>query len=516
MKSIFALVFALSFSFSFFSQTLTFKVDGLKVDTVHLVKYVGKALYYADTAVMVNGTVKFDASKQEPGILALLLPSQKYFEIVYNNEDVAVQTKGPDFVGNMKVIKSKENEIFMPYLKFIGSKRRKAEALSKQRDGLPADKKDERAALDEKIKSISEEVKAYQKNISVKHADMLVGKIVNMSRDLEIPEAPKGEDGKPLDTLFNYHYYRDHYFDNIDMTDSKLVNTPLLENKWATYYTKTLIQNPDTLIKYIFRAIDKAPEGTMMYRFLVTKATAHFERSKIMGMDKVKNYLINYYYCSTGADGKAKAFWYDEDKLEDICKTAATNITISLGTVPPNIILRDTTDVNWRGFYDLESDYTILYFWDPECGHCKKDTPKLEKLYTEKLKARNVEIFAVGKATGDDFEKWKAFIRENKLSFINVGLTNSLYEAASKDPRQFIPKYTTIESLNYQDTYDIFSTPRVFILDKDKKIIGYKLSISQLEEMLDRLQGKEDAEKLFPREEELKELKEAEEETPEH
>jgi hypothetical protein len=57
---------------------------------------------------------------------------------------------------------------------------------------------------------------------------------------------------------------------------------------------------------------------------------------------------------------------------------------------------------------------------------------------------------------------------------------------------------TTIESLNYQSTYDIFSTPRVFVLDKDKKIIGKNLSISQLEDMMDMLQGKKDLPKLFP------------------
>ena len=69
--------------------------------------------------------------------------------------------------------------------------------------------------------------------------------------------------------------------------------------------------------------------------------------------------------------------------------------------------------------------------------------------------------------------------------------------------RAFVPKYTTIESLNYQQTYDIFSTPKVFVLDKDKKIIAKSLTISQLEDMIDRIQGIKDAEKLFPPEEEV-------------
>jgi hypothetical protein len=59
-------------------------------------------------------------------------------------------------------------------------------------------------------------------------------------------------------------------------------------------------------------------------------------------------------------------------------------------------------------------------------------------------------------------------------------------------------KPTTLESLNYQTAYDIFSTPKVFILDKDKKIIAKSLSLSQMEDLLDRLQGQKDAPKLFP------------------
>ena len=84
-------------------------------------------------------------------------------------------------------------------------------------------------------------------------------------------------------------------------------------------------------------------------------------------------------------------------------------------------------------------------------------------------------------------------------------MTDRLYNEAKDAPEKFVELYpgepnkvTTLESLNYQNTYDIFSTPKVFLLDKDKKIIAKSISISQLEDMLDRLQGKEGLPKLFP------------------
>ena len=74
-----------------------------------------------------------------------------------------------------------------------------------------------------------------------------------------------------------------------------------------------------------------------------------------------------------------------------------------------------------------------------------------------------------------------------------------------EDARQFVPKYTTLESLNYQQTYDIFATPKVWVLDKDKRIVAKSLTVSQLEDFLDRLQNVKDVEKLFPPEEDKEE-----------
>ena len=106
--------------------------------------------------------------------------------------------------------------------------------------------------------------------------------------------------------------------------------------------------------------------------------------------------------------------------------------------------------------------------------------------------------FAISKAIGADYELWKKFSRENKLTFTNVAVTESLYNLAQKNPRAVVPQYTTFDALNYHLTYDIFATPRVFVLDKNNVIIAKQLTISQLEDFLDRTQKITDAPKLFP------------------
>lgn len=497
-----------------FSQDLKFKIKGQPDGTINLVKYVGSKLYYADTADIKNEIVTFDGSKQQPGVMAVLLPGQKYFEFIYNNEAVEIETEHNNFVTPMVVKKSEENKLFIPYIQMIQSSRERADALNKQADALPNDAVNKKKELKDQVNQISKDVITYQNKLIDENANTLAAKIIKMSMDIDLPEAPKNEDGSLKDSLFVYKYFRDHFWDNVDLQDDRLVNVPVLEKKVRQYISdRVLHQSPDSLIKYIAPVMNQLQEGSTMYRFFTTTISSHFEKSKIMGMDKVFHFMFLNYYCSKDKNGNYKGFWMKDSKLDEICEDIGTKSITDIGNKAPNIILTDTTEQNWLGFYDNGKEYTVLYFWDPDCGHCKKETPKLQKLYAQKLKDRNVGVFAIGKATGEDFEKWKKYIRENDLTFTNVALTNSIWEFANESQenvRTLIPSKTTVESLNYQQTYDIFSTPRVFVVDKNKRIVAKSLSIAQLEEYLDAVQGMPTAEKIFDVEQEKKEAEELE------
>lgn len=497
MKSVFLTCCLLLTSVSF-GQKLRFKINNQKDTTVFLIKYFGKGLYYADTAELKGGFVEFDGSKQAPGILGVLLPEQKYFEFIFNKEEVNIETSYPDFMENMKIKKSDENKVFVDYIKFISPKKTEAGKLVDQKAKLKPEEPQYKE-LTEKINALNKEVVDYQNNLIKNNPDKLVSRIVIMSMDINVPEAPKDEKGNIIDSNFKFNHFRTHFWDYVDLTDDRLVNTPIFHSKLEFYFGKSMmIQHWDTILHYAYKFCDALDPKSKTFEYCVSWITSSYGKSNIMGMDKVYTMMADKYYCSKNAEGKSPAYWISEDKLDELCEKIPVQKKLMIGVRPPNVILRDTTDTKWLDFYSLNSEYTILYFWDPECGHCKKTTPKLDTLYKKKLKDRNVEIFAVGKAIGEDFEKWKKFIKENNLGFINVAVTEPLYKAAMEDARQFVPKYTTLESLNYQTTYDIFSTPRVFVLDKDKNIIAKSISISQLEEMLDRLQDKEDLPKLFP------------------
>jgi thiol-disulfide isomerase/thioredoxin len=504
MKKLILLV-SIVFAFSNVNaQKIRLKVTGEKDTIVHLIKYFGKGLYYADTAVMKGGEVVFNGAKQKAGILGLLLPGQKYFEFIYNNEEIWIETSGPDYTKNMVVKKSEENKVFIPYVNYITEQKTTAGKLGEDRAKLK-NTDPEYKKIGAQIDEINKAVVAYQKDVIAKNPDKLVGKIVKMSLDIEIPEAPKDEKGKIIDSSFQFNYFRNHYWDNMDLQDDRLVNNPIFHNKLEYFFGKNMmIQHWDTVIFHAFQFCDGLNPKSRTFEYCVGWITQSFGKSQQMGMDKVYHHMLQRYYCAKNAEGKHPSFWVDESKYEELCKDLDVKLSICIGEKAPNLILKDTSDTKWVSLSDIKAEYTILYFWDPECGHCKTITPKLAKLYREKLKARNVEVYSVGKAIGKDFESWKKFIRENKLDFLNVAVTDKLYQLAKDKPESLVPLYpgdkdkpTTLESLNYQTTYDIFSTPKVFVLDKDKKIIAKSLSMSQIEDLLDNLQNKKDAPKII-------------------
>jgi len=505
-------------SSTIYAQDISFKITGQKDTTVHLVKYFGKKLFYADTAQIENGFVRFDGKKQKAGILALYLPGENLLEFIYNEEpEVHIEAALPNLMGTAKAVAfkrkkknelkpvSRENTIFLNYVQFINSKRQAADAKRRELEGHEKGSQmyDQ---ISEQIKDINTSVQEYQKNIAENLKELLVSSIVRMSMDIKIPDAPLDAEGNVIDSNFRFNYYRTHYFDNIDLNDDRLVRTPVFHNKFTNYFSKNMmLQHWDTVIYHAFDFCDRLNQDSDIFQYCVSWITSNYEQSKIMGMNKVFVHMGKRYYCSTNAEGESPAHWMPKDKLNDLCEKVDTHFDLVMGATPPNLILRDTTDKNWIDFYSLDNEYTILYFWDPECGHCKKITPKLQTLYEKKWKKRNIDIFAVGKAVGEDFEKWKTFIKKNNLEFINVGVTANLYDSAMVNAGLFVPRYTTLKSLNYQKTYDIYATPKVWVLDKDKKIVAYSLTVSQLENLMDRLQNVTDKEILFPIEKEDKE-----------
>jgi peroxiredoxin len=167
-------------------------------------------------------------------------------------------------------------------------------------------------------------------------------------------------------------------------------------------------------------------------------------------------------------------FWVNE-KLKKNLKDHADQLRKSLiGRTAPNLIMLDANQQP-RSLYALKNKYTIVYFFDPDCGHCKVETPKLVDFYNKNKQRFDLEVFAVSADTS--MQKMRNYIKEMKMPWVTVN-----------GPRSYVG--------SYHDLYDAQTTPSLYILDERKKIIGKKILSDQLEdfftkyERMKKLQGK--------------------------
>lgn len=457
-------------------NTLKFKVNGIKDTTVFLANYYGNKLYYSDTAKADSkGVFQFSTTKKfEPGLYAVVV-SGKYFEVVLNNENVYMESDKSDLMNKVVVKESKENKLFYDYVDFINGKRKIADPLREKSKDMKKDDP-ELKSIREKLALLDEEVKTYQKRFTTDNPGSLTAKYIKLSLDIEIPEAPKKADGSPVDSLFGYHYAKAHYFDNLDFTDDRMVRASFFHNKLDFYLKNMVIQIPDSVIKDIDRLMPKFEQSKEQFKYVCHRMLFDAQSSKIMCYDKVFVHIFNKYF-KTG-----KATWLPDDTYKKLAERAKEIEPCICGVSATPITLPDSNMV-WHKLYDQKTDYTILVFWDPECGHCKTELPKFAELM-KKYKDKSVSVYSVSQ---DHTDAWKKFIVKNKMQdFMNVAVPADVYTGDQKAAHEYVRKgLTDYASLNYRNYYDIISTPRIFLLDKDKVIVAKQLEAEQMGKILD-------------------------------
>jgi peroxiredoxin len=424
------------------------KIKGFDQGELFLGYPFGEKKYLQDTTTAnKEGVYVFEGEKAlTGGIYFIYAPDKVYFEIIVANQNFSITTDTADFVSNMEVNGSPENELFRDFRAFMNEKQIVARDINQKIESVP---EEEQKALQEKIISISEEIEAYKERVVEEHPESLVAQIIKSSMDIRLPDdvAAGSQDER-------YQYYKAHYFDHLDLNDPRMLRTPFFHQKVMDYLDKLTVPHPDSIAKSAQEIIDRASANEETYRYWVVTLTNRYETSNLMGMDAVFVKLVDRYYLN----GKAK--WADEELIDKL-RTRVEELKPNLiGKQAPPLPLNDISG-NPRPLYKINSEYTVVYFYDPDCGHCKNKTPELQKAYENELKHNGIEVYAVNISTEED--KWNKFVNEHGLTFINV-----------------------VDARGYRGYYDVKSTPKMYLLDRDKKIVAKQLDVAQVKDFVER------------------------------
>lgn len=432
----------------------------LQDSTVFLAYHLGDKQYIKDTAKLDrSGNGIFRGQQTLPqGIYMIVLPGRKYFEIlISDNQRFSLNCTFSDYFNTLKFTGSKENSAFVEYQKNWVTMQQTAIAISKRIQNNKQNN-DSLKILGSVQKLQEENMKAYLKSVVKANEGNFLGTLVKGLLPIDIPKftIPIGyKNPDSIRWVMNYNYNKDHFFDNIDLNDERLIRTPLLYSRLDSFFTNVLIQSPDTINKEIDKLINKCSSNYKMFQFVSVYLFNHFRESEIMGHDAVMVKIADDIYLSGKADWVTREFKDDLRKQIDLIRP---NL---IGKKAENMVM-DSYKGIFVSLYDVEKDFTVLYFWEPNCGHCQEATPKL-KAYYDKPKDYSLEVFAV--CTTADKEKWTKYIEDNKITWIN-----------GWDPKRIS---------HFDFYYNVQSTPTIYVLDKNKKIIAKKLAVEEIGPFID-------------------------------
>ncbi len=464
MKNI-IFVLLLSFPVLLSGQTdkgyeINISIHGLRDSSIYLAYHFGDKQYITDTVKLdKSGNGTFSGKTVLPnGIYMIVLPGRKYFEmLITGDQDFSLECNYADYSNTLKFSGSDENTAFVEYQKKWSSMQQKASAISRRIQNNK-ENQDSLKILITKQKAEEENMKSYLRSVIAANKGTLLATLVKALLPIEIPEfkVPFGiKNPDSVRWVMNYIYNKDHFFDNIDLTDESLLRTPILFARLDAFFTNVVIQSSDSINREIDKIMKKVQGDYKVFQFVSVYLFNHFRESEIMGHDAVIVKLADDIYLTPKADWVSKEFRDDLRKQVELIR--------------PNLIglkARNLVMDSFKGIFvsldDVEKDFTVLYFWEPDCGHCKEATPKL-KAYYDKPRDYTLEVFAV--CTTAEKAKWTKYIEDNKLTWIN-----------GWDPDR---------SSHFDYYYNVQSTPLVYILDKNKKIIAKKISVEEIGTFID-------------------------------
>ncbi|MCR4878413.1 MAG: DUF5106 domain-containing protein [Bacteroidales bacterium] len=459
---------------------LVFNIKDSKDALVYLVIHYNDKLILKDSATPVakekfvfKGTDRYD-----DGMYSLVSGSKRLYLnfILDNNQHFTYNLDTTANVNNFSVEGSPENAEMLRFQKKTAQASVNASEWAKKRKEFEdAGNTDSAEVYKEKLNNINKEMMEFIDDLIAKNPDFLFSKMQKSYKNIDVPEYKK-EDGEP-DYMKQAAYYRLHYWDNVDLADHRFIYIPSFDPKMKDYFLKVLYhQETDTINKYIDIFLKKTEADTFMYHYCCDWLSYQFETSKVIGHDAV------FYHIAMTNQMAGKCYWLDEDILSKYQKRTTRLAPILIGKVAPELIIPDTTlseDMRtWHSSYRMSKPYTILWFYDPDCPTCKKESKNLRTVYDslEAIGKRNFDVYAI--ANDADIDRWKRYVKENNYPWLNVGGNKG-----------------NLDYLEYFNIYEM-GNPAMFILNNRHEIIlNKRIDMHSLPQFLEEYEKIEEMKK---------------------
>lgn len=460
-------------------------------DTIaYLTFYQMDKTYIKDTCkIFKDGKIVFKGKeKLDRGIYSIVNQKKSIvfdFFIDEHTQIVEFDADATNMARQAVAKNSNQENDFFKYVKFLTDQNMKFMGEKDKIKGLA--KKDSISKIKALQKTLERSIEDYESALAENNKSSYFGDFINLKMERTLKDVPTASNGRP-DSLKVYKYYKSHYWDGVTFKDDAITRNPFFSYKLKKYFDAVVFPHPDSVTVEIDRIMRLPNQGTTIFKLLLAHFTATYETTNIMGFEKVFVHMADAYFKTGKAVGT-----YEDDVIDRIIKRADKLRPLLLGSVAPELSMIKAADRDkiakmgfenvktsaevTQLFYDhvneinplfyklsnITADYLVLVFWDVDCGHCQKEIPKLLDLYHDFQKEKkDVKVFSV--YTQQELDKYLKYIDEKKLDWINV--------------------YDGVHYNNLTEKYDIYSTPVIYVLDKNKVIKARRIEVEKIRDIV--------------------------------
>lgn len=218
-----------------------------------------------------------------------------------------------------------------------------------------------------------------------------------------------------------------NYFDELPLCDTRILNSRLLKNKLDDYFDNYMSeQKTDVICQNIDNLISKTNDCHKVRDYILW-----YLYSKYFNEDLIYIHLSDNYF------SKLEINNLTENIRNEIVKRADVLRNITIGHLAPIFTYIDD-EGKQIDLSEINSKNTILFFYKPDCQKC----------------IREKRILGLIKK------------RQKDLTILHINISEENYSNVSQD---------------IAVQYDIKTTPTIYILDKDKRIIAKNIKAEEIE-----------------------------------
>ncbi|MBN3034861.1 MAG: redoxin domain-containing protein [Bacteroidales bacterium] len=386
------------------------------------------------------------STERLPGIYRLILGKELFLDLIYNQENIRLETHISGLYDSLVIRESVENRLYIDFLRERNMWHRKMELMIPMVDYYPRDDPFYKEILIQ-FERVQQSFAGYISRQTEDHPEAYVTRIIRLYRPLYIdPEMPPSGRNP---------YIREHFFDNVGFTDVELIRSNAYTTLVIDYLS--LYSNPSlgreeleaSFQDAVQVIMDHASVNPVIYDFVVEYLVGGFRKFQF---DKVLDYISEHYAPEHCDDGQ---------QATDLETRLRKYADLAIGRTAPDISVPDTSGAVVR-LSETGSKYTLVVFWASWCPHCMESVPEIGNIYLGQ-KEKQWEVMAV--SLDSDENEWRQAARLQDYGWLSCCDLKGWNSPAAQN-------------------YNVYATPTMFLVDSDLTILAKPITIPELRSAL--------------------------------